>query len=90
MARNRKRGRSTSPTYSARNVRTKESAFAERYDTANKTNEQVLSKPSNFVSITSTSTNLQNSSIRGTNQELDVVMLYSFQDTYHCWGEGRS
>ena len=43
MAR-RKRARSTSPSDTARNVRTKETAFAERYDTANKTNEQVLSE----------------------------------------------
>jgi hypothetical protein len=43
MAR-RKRARSTSPSDTARNVRTKEAAFAERYDTANKTNEQVLSE----------------------------------------------
>ena len=86
MARNRKCGRSASPTDSAHNVRMKKSAFAECYDTANKTNEQVLSKPvpSDFVLITSTSTNLQNSSFRGTNQELDVIVLYTFQDTCHC------
>ena len=35
-------------------------------------------------------TDLKNSSFRGTNEELDIVMLYSFQDTYHCWGEGGS
>ena len=42
MPRN-KRPRSVSPSVTVRNVRTKESAFAERYDIANKTNEQVLS-----------------------------------------------
>jgi hypothetical protein len=40
----RKRARSTSLSDSVRNVRTKEMAFAERYDTANKTNEEVLRK----------------------------------------------
>ena len=41
----RKRARSTSSNdTTVRNVRTKEMAFAERYDTANKTKEQVLGK----------------------------------------------
>ena len=54
MAHNRKHRHSTSLTDSAHNVHMKESAFAECYDTANKTNEQVLSKPvpSDFVLIT--------------------------------------
>jgi len=43
MAR-RKHARSTSPSDTVRNVHTKETAFAERYDTANNTNEQVLSE----------------------------------------------
>ena len=43
MAHNRKHRHSTSLTDSAHNVHMKESAFAECYDTANKTNEEVLS-----------------------------------------------
>ena len=39
-----KRACSTSQNDTIRNVRTKEMAFAERYDTANKTKEEVLSK----------------------------------------------
>ena len=39
-----KRACSTSPNDTVRNVRTKEMAFVERYDTANKTKEQILSK----------------------------------------------
>lgn len=48
MAR-RKRTRSTSPSNIIHNVCTKELAFAERYDTANNTKEQVLSKSSFYI-----------------------------------------
>ena len=45
MARiSKKQARDLSPASEARQVRTKLSAFEERYDTANKSNEEVLSK----------------------------------------------
>jgi hypothetical protein len=41
---NKKRARESSPSSEAPRQRTKLSAFEERYDTANKSNEEVLSK----------------------------------------------
>lgn len=89
MAHNKKRGCSASPTDNAWNVRTKESAFAEHYDTANKTNEEVLSMHFlfDFVSNLNYSDWLAKFLFRGTNKEVDVIMLRAFQDTYFSQGE---
>ena len=87
MAHNKKHRCSTSPTDDAQNVCTKE--FAECYDTANKTNEEVLSMHFlfDFVSNLDYSDWLAKFLFRGTNKEVDVIMLRTFQDTYYSWGE---
>ena len=89
MAHNKKRGRSTSPTNNAQNVRTKKSAFTERYETANKTNKEVLSTHFlfDFVSNLDYSDWLAKFLFRGTNKEVDVDVLRAFQDTYYSQGE---
>ena len=89
MARNKKHRHSASPTDNAQNVCTKESTFAECYDTANKTNEEVLSTHFlfDFMSNLDYSDWLAKFLFRGTNKEVDIVVLRAFQDTYYSQGE---